>query len=596
MPSRIEDYALIGDLQTVALVDMEGSIDWLCLPRFDSGACFAALLGDEENGRWMIAPLGDVVRRHRCYRPGTLVLETETETSDGLVRVTDCMTPRNGEADVIRVVEGLRGQVRMRMSLTIRFDYGSRVPWVRRLDGDLIAIAGPDALCLRTSVETRGEGATTVAEFVVREGERVSFRLIWFSSHTPPPERVDAMEQIASTDQWWQEWSGRYQQASEYRDAELRSLITLKSLTYLPTGGIVAAPTTSLPEKLGGVRNWDYRYCWIRDASLTLSAFTAAGFTEEAAQWEHWLLRAVAGDPAQMQIMYGIAGERQLPEREIPWLAGYEGASPVRVGNAASEQFQLDVYGELLEAGHEAMRAGIGDDPDVESWPLFEAIVGFVIEHWRDPDEGIWEIRGPREHFTHSKVMAWVALDRAIRMAEDRGGSGAPASWRAARDEIHADVCRKGYDRSLGSFTRSYGSPDVDASLLLLPLVGFLPATDPRIQGTIDEIQRRLCSGPHVFRYAHEESADGLPPGEGAFFICSFWLVSALARSGRVAEARHNFDQLLALRNDVGLLSEEFDLHERRLVGNFPQAFSHVGLINAARDLSHAVAGSWAGG
>jgi len=592
MALRIEDYALIGDMETAALVGIDGSIDWLCLPRFDSAACLAALLGTPENGRWLLHATGGVRRVWRRYRPGTLVLETTFETETGVVRIVDCMPPRRqvGESvhDIVRIVEGVTGTVAMEMCLTVRFDYGASVPWVRRKGDTLTAVAGPDGLSLRTPVEVHGEGLSTVARFSVSAGESVPFRLTWYPSHLAPPAPVDDAAEVAFTEGWWRDWSGRSRFRGEYGDVVLRSLITLKALTYAPTGGVVAAATTSLPEWLGGVRNWDYRYCWLRDAAFTLSALMSAGYVEEARAWRAWLLRAVAGSPGQIQVLYGVAGERRLPEMELPWLAGYEGSTPVRVGNGASTQFQLDVYGEIMEAAYQARRAGLEDDEDGASGPLMRAILDFVEAHWTDPDEGIWEVRGPRRHFTHSKVMAWVAFDRAIRLVEEFGGEAPVERWRQTRAAIHDDVCRNGFDASLKSFVQSYGSNQLDASLLLLPIVGFLPPDDPRIRGTIEAIKSHLCNGPFVARYSTEEGVDGLPPGEGAFLICSFWLVDALAVSGLVEEARTNFEQLVSVANDVGLLAEEYEPGSRRLLGNFPQAFSHIGLINSAERLAFA--------
>ncbi len=584
MASRIEDYALIGDTQTAALVSKGGSIDWLCLPRFDSGACFAALLGDPQHGRWLLAPAGEIRGVRRQYRPGTLILETEFQTDHGAARLIDFMPPREANPRVIRIVEGVRGQVPMRMQLIIRWDYGSIVPWVTRLDGGLHAVAGPDALCLWDDVPMRGEGLTTVADFDVREGQRIPFLLAWHPSHTALPVATDAEAALDSSDTWWQRWCVRCKYEGEWGEAVSRSLITLKALTYGPTGGIVAAPTTSLPERVGGVRNWDYRYCWLRDATFTLYALMLAGYREEAAAWRDWLLRAVAGDPSQMQIMYGPAGERRLPELELDWLPGYEGSRPVRIGNAAVAQRQLDVYGEVLDALHQARRSGI--EQDEAAWALQKALAGFLESSWDKPDEGIWEVRGPRRHFTHSKVMAWVAFDRAIKAIERFHLTGPIERWKLKRAQVHAEVCARGYDRSRRAFTRYYGSKELDASLLMIPLVGFLPPADERVRGTVEAIERELCVDGFVMRYPDSEHVDGLPPGEGAFIACTFWLVDNLALLGRREEARRIFERLLALRNDVGLLSEEYDPRGKRLVGNFPQAFSHVALINSAYNLS----------
>ena len=586
MPLRIEDYALIGDTHTAALVGRNGSLDWLCLPRFDSGACFAALLGDERHGRWLLSPAGAVRKTRRRYRPGTLVLETEFETEEGVVRITDCMPVRQQYPDVLRVVEGVRGRVPMRMELIIRFDYGSIVPWVRNIEGTLYAVGGPDALCLRTPAETRGEGLTTVADFTVKEGQRVPFVLTWHPSFKSMPEPIDAERSLAETEAWWREWSARCTYDGEWRELVLRSLITLKALTYAPTGGIVAAATTSLPEFVGGVRNWDYRYCWLRDSTFTLYALMIAGYKEEAAAWRDWLLRAVAGDPKQLQIMYGPTGERRLPELVLEWLPGYEGSSPVRIGNAAVRQLQLDVYGEVIDTMHQARRTGI--DADEPSWALQKKLLDFLESGWAQPDEGIWEVRGPRRHFTHSKVMAWVAMDRAVKTVEGFGLSGPVERWRRIRAEIHEEVCAKGYDSQRRAFTQFYGSKELDASLLMMPLVGFLPPQDERIQGTVEAIERELCQNGFVLRYRTDVSAsvDGLPPGEGAFLACTFWLADNYALAGRYGDARRLFESLVGLCNDVGLLSEEYDPHAKRLVGNFPQAFTHVSLVNTALNLS----------
>jgi GH15 family glucan-1,4-alpha-glucosidase len=584
MPSRIEDYALIGDCQTAALVGRDGSIDWWCVPRFDSPACFAALLGTPEHGRWLLAPAGGARSVRRRYRGNTLVLETEFETDAGMVAVVDCMPPRTESPDLVRLVEGRRGRVPMRMELVMRPAYGSRVPWVQRTDGDLVAIAGPDALRLRSAIIPRGEGFRSVADFVVAEGQKVDFELTWYPSHRSAPTASDPEEAIRRTEEWWQAWSARCTYEGEWRDAVLRSLITLKALTYAPTGGVVAAATTSLPEQLGGVRNWDYRYCWLRDATFTLYALHLGGHVEEACAWREWLLRAVAGAPGQAQIMYGVAGEQWLPELEIPWLPGYEGARPVRVGNAASGQFQLDIYGEVMDALHFARRADV--PPSEQAWHVQRALVQFVESAWDRPDEGIWEVRGPRRHFTHSKVMAWVALDRAVKAVELFGHDGPVARWRQVRDRIHADICRNGFDPDLNTFVQYYGSQELDASLLMIPLVGFLPANEPRMLGTVKAIRDKLMADNFVLRYSTAPHIDGLPPGEGAFLACTFWLADNLALQGRRAEAREIFERLLALRNDVGLLSEQYDPATGRLVGNFPQAFSHVGLINTAHNLT----------
>jgi GH15 family glucan-1,4-alpha-glucosidase len=594
MAAPIEDYALIGDTHTAALVSREGSIDWLCLPRFDSPACFAALLGDRSNGRWLLAPAGPAREVRRRYQGDTLVLETEYRTDEGIVRVVDCMPPRQTDPDVARIVEGVSGRVPMRMELTIRFDYGSIVPWVRHIDGALHAVAGPDSVWLRTPVPVRGENWTTMADFTVAEGERVPFMLTWHASHRPAPRRIDPVQALGDTEAWWGEWASRIDYRGGWQDAVIRSLLTLKALTYAPTGGIVAAPTTSLPEQLGGVRNWDYRYCWLRDATFTLSALMLAGLADEARAWREWLLRAVAGQPKQMQILYGVAGERRVLEQELGWLGGYEGSKPVRIGNAAVHQFQLDVYGEVMDTLHLGRHIGLESDP--WTWDLQRALLEFLESSWREPDEGIWEIRGPRRHFTHSKVMAWVALDRAIKAVELSGLEGPVDRWRAARGELHDEVCREGYDRERDSFVQYYGADHLDASLLQIPLVGFLPADDPRVKGTVAAIQRELMSEGLVHRYPPEgsEKVDGLPPGEGPFLACTFWLADNLALMGRREEALAIFERLLTLRNDVGLLAEEFDPASGRQLGNFPQAFSHVALVNTANYLSEGPTPAWA--
>jgi GH15 family glucan-1,4-alpha-glucosidase len=602
MTMRIEDYALIGNLRTAALVGRDGSVDWLCLPRFDSDACFAALLGDEQHGRWLIAPVGGVRRVTRRYRPGTLVLETEVETDDGAVRLVDCMPPGDGTEGLVRVVEGVRGSVSMRMDLVIRFDYGSTVPWVTSDLGALSAMAGPNALRLWTPVELHGEGLTTVAEFTVREGERVPFVLDWHPSHLRVADPVDAFHAVARTQHFWEEWSARCSYHGGWQEPVLTSLLALKGLTYAPTGGIVAAPTASLPEAIGGVRNWDYRFCWVRDAVLTLGAFMRCGYAEEALAFRDWLLRATSGRPSDLRIMYGIAGERRLPEGELDRLPGYEGSSPVRVGNGAAEQFQLDVYGELADAGHFARGAAaalgvpIDEAEDPVHWRRSLAMWDAVESVWSEPDEGIWEVRGPRRHFTHSKVMAWVAFDRAVRAVEEFGRDGPVDRWRRLRAEIHAEVCREGYDADRGTFTQYYGSRELDASLLLIPAVGFLSPTDARVLGTIDSVQRELTEDGLVYRYATQASdgaVDGLPGKEGAFLPCSFWLVDALAMSGRRNEARALYERVLSLRNDLGLISEEYDVDRGRMCGNFPQAFTHLALVGSAHRLDAAGAGGF---
>lgn len=588
---KLENYGFIGDMHTAALVGSNGSIDWLCVPRFDSNACFAALLGEEKNGYWRIAPRDGPEHGRQRYREDTLVLETEFETDRGAVRVIDCMPPQGSYRDVVRVVEGVRGAVPMRMQLVVRYDYGRTVPWVWRDQNGLNIVAGPDSLVLRTNVETHGEGLSTVAEFTVAAGERKTFVLSWHASHQRAPDPVDALRAVANTEHYWREWSSRCTYRGEWREAVMRSLITLKALTYAPTGGIVAAATTSLPEHLGGVRNWDYRYCWIRDATFTLLSLMEAGYTEEASAWGVWLLRAVAGDPAQLQIMYGAAGERMLPEVELKYLGGYENSRPVRIGNAAAEQFQLDVYGELMDAMHMARTVGL--PTSAAAWHLERHVLEFVAKHWMDPDEGIWEIRGPRRHFTHSKVMAWVAVDRGVKAIENFNLEGDLEGWRKLRQEIHDDVCARGFSKEHGYFTQSYGSDQLDASLLMIPLVGFLPATDPRVVATVEAIRRKLVFGGLVYRYHPTESVsvDGLPPGEGAFLPCSFWLADCLHLMGKTAEARTLFEHLLSMRTPLGLLAEEYDPKFRRLVGNFPQAFSHIGLVNTAQNLTPEVLG-----
>jgi GH15 family glucan-1,4-alpha-glucosidase len=586
MPAHIEDYALIGDCHTAALVSRGGSIDWLCLPRFDSPACFAALLGTSEHGRWLLAPAADDSSVRRRYRDGTLVLETEFETPDGVVTVIDCMPPRSREPVLVRQVVGRRGSVPMRMELVVRFDYGSIVPWVQRTPRGLRAIAGPDSLLLDTPVPLHGENLTTVADFAVAAGQRVPFVLCWHPSYEHAPAAANAEDALRRTEDWWREWSGRCRHEGLYRDAVLRSLITLKALTYAPSGGIVAAATTSLPEQLGGVRNWDYRYCWVRDATFTLYALMGGGYVDEARAFREWLVRAVAGQPSELNIMYGIAGERRLTEFVLDWLPGYEGAKPVRVGNAAHKQFQLDVYGELMDAVYVSRRLGL--QPSEEGLRVQRALAGYLETAWKEPDEGIWEVRGPRQHFTHSKVMAWVAFDRLVKLAEHYGLEGPVDRWRQQRAAVHAEVCARGFDARRNTFVQYYGADVVDASLLMIPLVGFLPARDPRVAGTVAAVQSDLMKDGFVARYPTATGVDGLPPGEGAFLACSFWLADNLALLGRMDEARAQFERLLALQNDVGLLSEEYDPAARRLVGNFPQAFSHVGLVNTASNLTHA--------
>ncbi|MGN6104392.1 MAG: glycoside hydrolase family 15 protein [Kofleriaceae bacterium] len=583
MSVPIEDYAVLGDTRTAALVGKNGSVDWLCLPRFDSGACFAALLGDARHGRWSIAPIG-ATRTTRRYRDGTLILETEHTTCTGVVRVTDCMPPRVGSPNLLRLVEGVSGQVAMRMDLVIRFDYGWVIPWVRTIEGVLTAIGGPDALELRTPVPVHGEGLTSVAEFSVAAGEQVPFALSWHPSNEVGGGEIDVVAAISAADAWWREWSARCTYHGPWRDAVVSSLITLKALTYLPTGGIVAAATTSLPESLGGVRNWDYRYCWLRDATYTLYALMLAGYADEANQWRDWLLRAVAGSPQQLQIMYGVAGERRLPETNLDWLPGYAGARPVRIGNGAAHQLQLDVYGEVSDALYQARKIGLLADEN--AWSVQRRMLEYLETAWPEPDEGIWETRGPRQHFTHSKMMTWVAFDRAVKTLEWFQMEGPIERWRRIRDEIHADVCARGYDRTRNTFTQSYGSTALDASLLLMPLVGFLPASDERMLGTVRAIEHDLLQEGLVLRYRTEQTNDGLPAGEGVFIAGSFWLADNYALGGRMDDARALFERLLGVRNDVGLLAEEYDPRTGRLLGNFPQAFSHVGLVNTAFNLT----------
>ena len=583
---RLEDYGFIGDTYTGALVGLNGSLDWLCTPRFDSDACFAALLGSEKNGHWKISPKASVAKARHAYRGDTLILETTFESDSGSVKLIDFMPPLGDYRDVIRIVEGLSGQVEMELHLIIRFDYGMTIPWVKRSEEGLIAVAGPNALVLRSDVPTHGEDLSTVSTFMVSAGERKTFVLTWYPSHDPVPKKIDALESLQRTEKHWLDWAARCTYRGEHREAVIRSLLTLKGLTYLPTGGIVAALTTSLPEKLGGVRNWDYRFCWLRDATFTLYSLMQSGYTQEAADWSNWLLRAVAGDPAQLQIMYGAAGERRLTEVQLTHLSGYENSTPIRIGNAASEQLQLDVYGEVMDAMHLAREMKIECDPAY--WHLQRHLVDFVEANWNKPDEGIWEIRGPRRHFTHSKIMAWVAVDRAVRAVEEFGLDGPVERWRSLRDTIHQDVCAQGYHKERGAFTQFYGSDKLDAALLMAPLVGFLPATDERIVSTVDLIANELMIDGFVQRYHPEESAsvDGLPPGEGSFLPCSFWMVDCLHLMGREQEAREMFTRLLAIRNSLGLISEEYDQARHRLIGNFPQAFTHVGLINTARNLS----------
>jgi GH15 family glucan-1,4-alpha-glucosidase len=588
MASKVEDYALVGDCETAALIGRDGSVDWLCWPRFDSGACFAALLGTADNGRWLIGAADQNARVTRRYRDGTLILETDIETADGAATVIDFMPPRGKASDVVRLVLGKRGKVVIRVELIIRFDYGSLVPWVTRLaDGSLCAIAGPDMVVLRTPAPLRAHGRTHVGEFTVSAGETVPFALTYGLSHLPLPTPTDPLQALADTEAFWQEWLSHAEPSGEWSESVNRSLITLKALTYRPTGGIVAAATTSLPEKLGGSRNWDYRYCWLRDATFTLLALMNSGYYEEAHAWRAWLLRAVAGDPAQVQIMYGLMGERRLTEWEVSWLRGFENAQPVRIGNAAVEQLQLDVYGEVIDALYQGQAGTLAADE--ASWMLQRELLNHLQKIWKQPDAGIWEVRGGRQQFTYSKVMAWVAFDRAIKSVERFSLDGPVDQWRALRQAIHDEVCDHAYDAEIGAFVQSYGSKDLDASVLLIPLVGFLPPSDPRVRSTVEAVERRLMVDGFVMRYDTNVTKDGLTGNEGAFLACSFWLADNLILLGRHDDARRLFERLLSLRNDVGLLSEEYDPRAKRLVGNFPQAFSHITLINTAHNLTRAV-------
>ncbi len=597
MSLRIEDYGIIGDTQTCALVGRDGSIDWCCLPRFDSAALFASLLGDERHGYWRIAPVASpkpgtgppLLATRRQYRGDSLVLESTWELPEGTVRLTDCMPVREDHPEIVRMVECLSGEVQMRTDLVIRFEYGTAIPWVRHLDGVLSAIAGPDGVALWTPVHTHGEDMSTVATFTIREGQRVPFSLTYFQSNAQMPRPIDAVYAIEHTAAYWDAWAAMdHIDLTEWKDAVLRSLITLKALTYAPTGGIIAAATTSLPESLGGSRNWDYRYSWLRDATLTLSALMVAGYSDEAQAWRDWLLRAVAGEPSKLQIMYGPAGERTLLERELDWLPGYERSTPVRVGNAAAGQFQLDVYGEVMAALHEGRRLDL--ESNGPAWELELAIMDFLEGAWKEPDDGIWEVRGPRRHFTHSKVMAWQAVDSVVKDVEEFDLVGPIDRWRSLRDDIHREVCEKGYDADRKTFTQYYGSKELDASTLMIPLVGFLPPNDERVVGTVDAIQRELTHDGFVLRYdsSKSEHVDGLTGREGAFLACSFWMADDLHLIGRHKEAVELFERLLSLRNDLGLLSEEYDPVTDRQVGNFPQAFSHVSLVNTAAGLSGA--------
>lgn len=582
--SAIEDYALVGDLFSAALVSRTGSIDWLCLPRFDSPACFAALIGGEQAGSWQLAPASGEQASRRRYRGDSLVLESEWDTPDGTVRVIDAMPLRTEAAAVVRVVEGVRGRVPMRMTLRLRFDYGHVVPWVRRHGQDLTAVAGPDAVWLRTPVRLSGEEFATRSDFEVEAGQRIPFVFSHGASWQARPDPIDADMALEATEKYWTDWISGCSYRGPWQEEVRRSLVLLKALTYAPTGGIVAAATTSLPEQLGGSRNWDYRYCWLRDATFTLQALLGTGFVAEAKAWREWLVRAVAGDPSELQILYGLDGRRRLPEQELPWLSGYEGSQPVRVGNAAAAQFQLDVWGEVLDGLHLARESGM--EMNDAAWDVQRTLLDFLESHWREPDNGLWEIRGPTRQFVHSKVMAWAGVDRAVRTVANHNLDGPVDKWRALCGTIHDDVCANGYDSKRNTFTQSYGSPELDAALLLIPRVGFLPFDDPRVIGTVEAVQDELCSDGFVVRYRAEDTDDGLPGGEGVFLACSFWLADALAGVGRTRQATDLFERLLRLRNDVGLLSEEYDTATRRQIGNTPQAFSMVGLINTARNLA----------
>jgi GH15 family glucan-1,4-alpha-glucosidase len=584
MSLPIEHYALVGDCHTAALVGNDGSIDWLCLPRFDSGACFAALLGGPQHGRWLLAPSVAAQRVRRQYRGDSLILETEFDTAEGSVRITDFMPLSEHRWDIVRIVEGLKGRVDLRMELVVRFDYGSIMPWVHQINGNLLLTAGPDTLQLVASVPIEGENMTSVARFNVETGQRQSFVLNYRPSHIEPESPIDPEQALKETEKLWQDWTGRCKYRGRWRDCVVRSLVTLKALTYKPTGGLVAAATTSLPEKPGGVRNWDYRYCWLRDATFALNALLLAGYDQEAAAWREWLLRAIAGSPDDLQILYSVTGTRRLDEYEVPWLPGYEGSAPVRVGNAAAKQFQLDVYGEVMDTLHLARAVGLPPEP--EAWRLQVALLKFLESHWEQPDEGLWEVRGPPRHFTHSKVMAWVAFDRGVKDAEKDGLDAPIERWRELRDKIHAEVCEKGFHPRSNSFVQSYDSTDLDASLLLIPQVGFLPGEDPRVMGTIAAIERHLLLDGLVMRYSTATNVDALPAGEGCFLPCSFWLVDCYALTGRRREGEELFERLLALSNDVGLFAEEYDPRAKRMLGNFPQALTHMALVNSARLLS----------
>jgi GH15 family glucan-1,4-alpha-glucosidase len=585
LAGHIEEYALIGDCESAALVSRSGSIDWLCWPRFDSDACFAALLGDPSNGRWLVAPRDADARVSRRYRPDTLILETRFETDTGAVVVLDFMPPRGQSPDIVRLVLGEQGEVSMHTELVLRFGYGATVPWITRVGSDIWrAIAGPDMVVLHTRTPLRGEGLKSIADFTVRAGERVPLVLSYRPSHLEPPAALDVEAELSATERFWRDWIAQGRTIDRWSDAVKRSLITLRALIYRPTGGIIAAPTTSLPEHIGGQRNWDYRYCWLRDATLTLLALMNAGYFGEATAWRDWLVRAIAGSPRQMQIMYGVAGERRLTELELPWLPGYESSRPVRVGNGAHAQLQLDVFGEVMDALHQARAGKLS--PTEPAWEVQRELLAHLAEAWEQPDYGIWEVRGPPQHFTYSKIMAWVAFDRAIKDAERFGLSGPLEEWRTLRERIHRQVCKHGYDAQRNCFVQAYGSKQLDASLLLIGELGFLPATDSRVSGTVHAIETHLVRDGLVLRYDSAASDDGLPPGEGAFLACSFWLADAYIMCGRTQEAEALFERLLALCNDVGLLAEEFDPEAGRMLGNFPQAFSHLSLINTAFNLA----------
>ncbi len=578
---RIEDYALLSDSRSAALVSKAGSIDWLCFPRFDSGACFASLLGTPDNGHWSLGP-EDASQVVRSYQPGSLVLETVHTTASGVVAVVDALVPVGDVHRLVRRVEGRSGSVAMRTEMRVRFDYGSIVPWVTRSDGAVFAVAGPEALVLRTPIELHGDGFATVGEFTVRAGDRVSFELAWYESHEAPPSPIDVEEALEATLDWWKAWSSRLSYDGAYRDDVHQSLTVLKGLSHAATGSFVAAATTSLPEWIGGSRNWDYRYCWLRDATFTLLALLKGGCVEDARSWRDWLVRAVAGEPSRLQIMYGLAGERRLPELELPWLDGFEGSKPVRIGNGAADQVQLDVFGEVMDTMHQARVHGLA--PEENAWHVQESMMEWLEGNWQEPDEGIWEVRGGRDQFTHSKVMAWVGFDRAVKAVEQHGLAGDAAKWRGLRTQVHAEVCANSVD-DRGVFTQSYGGHELDASTLMIPLVGFLPANDPRVVATVEAIQRELTTDGLVRRYQVDDSDDGVGGEEGAFLLCSFWLVDSLALMGRRDEANSLYERLLGLRNDVGLLAEEYDPTAGQQLGNFPQAFSHIAIVSSAMTL-----------